>query len=504
MSRIRRWNLGLVVSLLMTGTLVCGSAPALAVTKLSDEPQEFSTIKEPDRAYVYTDMRIGHGRVVALETTYTHERHTSDWQSVVSVQEYNRQELADFNALALKYPFLESLNRSISLTNFLAEKLKTVPADDAAKIEFLTASIMLNTDSLSQGQVLQKGFRVWSVDRPRESIFVPVVDRDADIVMSLGPTGLVWKEFKGGDNYPKTAKTVLYNYDFATKKIISHTLTSHTVAFESEYYSAVVVVDSDYYYWDIKNNALIKFSSLFKIPANYRQGGESQGSHYLGVNLSRVNSNTIDRILWVDTKTKKPFTIVYPKGVPHFGEWKVYGEFGYALKFDAKTGQTEVWQLSFKNKRFTQIFNGKVAVQTLSWREIDGRNLWFEGRRAADSAKSGSGVNIVLRFNADKKVMTEWETLSSVIPSVYKDGHWQQLSEKISDFDRSTSWYTYLAYTKGNIVMSALPKSVADYRYGDIDEANPRSIREIMLQLQAYRLSTSNLIIAKSSLPLLK
>ncbi len=499
MSRIRRWNLGLVVSLLMIGALVCGSVPALAVTKLSDEPQEFSTIKEPDRAYVYTDMRVGYGRVVALETTYTHERHTSDWQSVVSVQEYNRQELADFNALALKYPFLESLNRSVSSTNFLAEKLKTVPADDAEKITNLAKIILEGVDSFSQGQVLQKGFRIWSVDKPGESVFVPVVDQDANIVISLGPTDLVWKEFNGGDKYPNDSKTVMYSYDFGTKKKNSYPLTSHTVAFQAEYHSAVVVVESVYFYWDLAANKMTKFDSLFKIPKNYHQGGESQGSHYLGITLEPQGTYTPNRMLWLDVKTKKTFTAVYPKGMPVFAEWHVYGEFAYSYTFDEKTGQYVIWQFSFKNKQFTRLFAGKSNVSSLSLREIDGRTLWFEGSRPAKTAEElAVSPRVIIRFNADKKTVSEYEAAKY---GTYQQGGWEYLDPN-TKIDHSLTQYTYLAYTRGNVVMLSWPKSVTDYILGDTDETQPRSIREIMMRLQKYRLTTSSIILSKSTLPL--
>lgn len=501
MFKSNRLNVGLAVGLLVVGVSVLFQTPVFAVAKLSDGPHEFTFAKESDRSYLYTDFRVGYGHVVALETTYTQERHMADWKSIISVKEFNEQELIEFNALAQKYPFLESVNRSLSSTQFLAEKLKTVPAGDAEKINAMVKNILGDLDSFAQGMVVQKGFRIWSVDKPGESVFVPVVDRDANIVISLGPTDLVWKEFKGGDDYPKSAKTVMYSYDFGTKKKISYPLVNHTVVFQAEYHSAVVVMDSVYFYWDLAANKMTKFDSLFKIPANYHQGGESLGSHYLGITLEPKGTYVPNRMLWLDAKTKKTFTAVYPKNMPAFPEWRVYGEFAYTYRHDSETKQFEVWQFNFKNKQFTRLYTTKLNVVNLSLREVDGRNLWFEGLRPNGEAPlSELTTNVIVRFNADKKTVAEWE-----VPKygLYQDGAWQNFDVN-SKYDPALVNYMYLSSTRGSVVMDTLPKSMTDYIYADVDPVHPTPIRQVMELLQEYRLSQTNLIITKSVLPLIK
>lgn len=501
MFKSNRLSVGLAVGLLVVGVSLVFKAPALAVEKLVDGPHEFVTTNELDQSHMYSDVFVGHGRVVALETTYTQERPTKDGQMVLTWL-YNQQELAEFNALALKYPFLESLDQSITSTLLLAEKLKAVPTEDATKISLLVNSLLERNDTPFDGRVIQKGFRIWSVDKQNESIFVPVIDPDANIVTSLGPTGLLWKEFKGGNNFPKTAVTILYYYNFATKKIISQTLSQHTVVFETDYNSAVVVIESEYFYWDLPNNKLIKFSSLFKLGAKYTQGGESQGSHYLGINLSPVGSRKSNRILWVDIKTKKTFVAFYPKGMVAPGEWHVYGEFAYGVVFDDKTNQHQVWQYSFKNRKFTRIFSGKLNVTELSLREIDGRNLWFEGMRPTDkNSKSESSVKVVVRFNADKKVISEWEAPQF---GVFKDGAWKYFGVNGKP-DISADVYAYVNYTRGSIILALPSKTMNDYLFGDYyNHGQPRTIREILKSLQAYRLVTEDIGFAKSVLPLTK
>lgn len=500
MTRSFSWCAKLTAGLLAAGVMLVSPISVLAAAKISDGPHQFNSTQEPGLTYLYSDWRIGNGHVVVLESAYKQERYALPEWRPLPVSEYNAQELAEFNELARKYPFLENLDRSFESQKVLAEKLVNIPADDAEKITNLTKIILEDAEPLSEGQMVQKGFRIWSVDKPDESVFVPVTDPNANIVVSLGPTELVWKEFNGGEKYPIDSKTVMYSYEFATKKKNSYPLDKHQVAFEAEYHSAVVVVESDYFYWDLATNKMTKFQSLFKIPANYHQGGESQGSHYLGITLEPKGKYTPTRMMWLDTKTKKTFIAVYPKGMPAFTEWHVYGEFAYSYIFDSKTGQYSIWQFSFKNKQFTRLFTGKSNASSLSLREIDGRNLWFTGPRPSKTEEeSFFSPYVIIRFNADKKTASEIEAPRY---ATYQDDEWKQTVDSAVASDPTMVHYLTLGFTRGNLITAFAPKSVTGYKLGDTDVANPRSIREIMAQLQAYRYSTNDLILTKSAFSL--
>lgn len=461
-----RTAIGLITSLTLSVSIFMAPFQVSAAEILVDQQ---ITLNANDAPNTYTEvseiLQVKHGRVAVQESVYE-----QDTQVLAGKRE---AEFAKFNEWVSKYPFVNEFPGGLTNEGFKSfmAKVEELPEPEKTDLmKFVDEVLWDRQPKIPHGKKIKKQIRIWSVSNPDESEVIHIAEDAGSL--QLGPTGVAWEERRKHPPLPQKYnyrfQKIIHYWDFATKKHTTYEFPLSKdgrevdVRIYPEYYSVRLLVDRESYKWDLKKNKLVKYSTLVKLPVGYDANKVPvvEGSHYIGWYLAASKTNSLARMVWLDTKTNKTHTLTIPKDLP-YGFGRVYGEFAYSTHYDKNTGRLKIWQYGFANKKINLALD-QVLVdkpQSIEFKVLENREVVFEtikvvNERSGFSANGSTGLAII---NLDSKLVSRYEF---PYRAQIKDGI---LSMPQAAFPSEPATHYWYGYTQSKLIFMNLKPEMSAY-----------------------------------------
>lgn len=395
----------------------------------------------------------------------------------------NRElEMTEFNNWVTKYPFIGDFSPGWKINSeqykAFGEQVNAMPADDKEKFNvFFTNAFRGNILLKDQPEFVRRGIRVLPVDNVGPSYYIEFKNQKSlPSRVELGSTGLAWLESNhtGAHVIPKDFKPVYtaYYLDFATNKEIKIVLPAFSATdkpavteipfLHVEYQSVKVRIGNRQYKWDLKANTLTSYGKLVKLPSGYNAETTYavEGSHYIAWYLAAPNTKSSPRIVWLDTTTKKQFTMTIPKEAVIGDGFKIYGEAAYSTHHDRKTNKLTVWKFDLKTKKTQKVLEQTVQAYELALDHVEGSTLVFKG-------SSGMAKENPVEKNLDVLVLVDAQR-KTVTRLTYPRAQYRSNRLLLSETDpvaeaTGLTTHQFWGYTKGRVIFSKFSHNEINY-----------------------------------------